>query len=204
MKNCAFGGWCVGGLGGVLASAMFGALFLTANAARTQPPETAGTPPSFEVASIRANRSGDGIRNRFYLGHGGSFTATNCSLRLLIRYAFQIFPFHLAGAPAWVQADGYNIAAKAGGDPPVREFPPMLRRLLEDRFQLKTHWESREAAVYDLIVSKAGKLTEAEGGECPSILEAPSSRPGGPPNDAPCGDLMNVPGHTKGYKVTPS
>jgi uncharacterized protein (TIGR03435 family) len=80
----------------------------------------------------------------------------------------------------------------------------MLRNLLEDRIQLKTHWETRKAAVYDLIVSKAGKLREAEGGECPSILDAPSSRPDAPPNDAPCGGLMNVPGHTKGYKLTPS
>ena len=46
--------------------------------------------------------------------------ATICSLPLLIRYAFQIFPFQIAGAPAWVEGDGYDIAAKAGGDPPVR------------------------------------------------------------------------------------
>jgi uncharacterized protein (TIGR03435 family) len=177
-------------------------LWLIAIAAIAQPAQTTGPLPSFEVASIRANRSGGGIRNRFHLGHGGSSTATNCSLRLLIRYAFQIFPFQIAGAPGWVQADGYDIAAKVGGDPPVREFPPMLRSLLEDRFQLKTHWETRETAVYDLVVSKTGKLREAQPGDCPSFLDTPSSRPGEPPEDAPCGSLMNVPGHTKGYKLT--
>lgn len=91
------------------------------------------------MTSIRANRSGDGIRNRFHLAQGGSFIATNCSLRLLIRYAFQIFLLQIAGTPGWVQEDGYDIAAKAGGDPPVREFPAMPRSLLEDRFQLQTH-----------------------------------------------------------------
>ena len=170
--------------------------------AAAQTSQSAALHASFEVASIRANHSGDGIRNRFHLGHGGSFTATNCSLRLLIRYAFQIFPFQIAGAPGWVPADGYDIAAKAAGDPPIREFPPMLRSLLEDRFQLKAHWVTREAAVYDLIVSKAGKLRGAESGDCPSILDEPSSRPDGPPDDAPCGSLMNVPGHTKGHKLT--
>jgi uncharacterized protein (TIGR03435 family) len=78
----------------------------------------------------------------------------------------------------------------------------MLRSLLEDRFQLKTHWETREAAVYDLIVSKAAKLKEAQPGDCPPFLHTPSSRPGESPDDAPCGSLMNVPGHTKGYKLT--
>jgi uncharacterized protein (TIGR03435 family) len=199
MKNSALGRWRIAGLGGILASTMLGGLFWTAMAANAQSSETAGPPPSFEVASIRANRSGDGIRNRFHLGHGGSFTATNCSLRLLIRYAFQIFPFQIAGAPGWVQSDGYDIAAKSAGDPPVSAFPPMLRSLLEDRFQLKTHWETREAAVYDLIISKVGKLREAQPGDCPSYLDTPT---GEPPDDGLCGELMNVPGHTKGYKLT--
>lgn len=77
-----------------------------------------------------------------------------------------------------------------------------MLRSLEDRFQLKTHWETRETAVYDLIVSKAGRLKEAQPGDCPSFLDTPSSRPGEPPDDAPCGSLMNVPGRTKGYKLT--
>ena len=55
--------------------------------------------------------------------------------------------------------------------------------------------------MYDLVVSRPGKVREAEGGDCPSILDAPESRPGGPPDDAPCGELMNAPRHTKGYRV---
>ena len=42
---------------------------------------------SFEVASIRANHSGERIQ-LFNLAHGGRFTATNCSLRILIPYAY--------------------------------------------------------------------------------------------------------------------
>jgi Protein of unknown function (DUF3738) len=41
--------------------------------------------PSFEVASVRSHSSGDRLTNRFLLGGGGRFTASNCSLRLLIR-----------------------------------------------------------------------------------------------------------------------
>jgi len=110
--------------------------------------------------------------------------------------------FQISGAPDWVKADRYDMAAKAEGDPPVRELRAMLQRLLEDRFQLKRHWDTKEAAVYDLVVSKAGKLREAEPGVCLPILSAPGSRPGGPPDDAPCGGLRNSPGQTKGYKLT--
>jgi uncharacterized protein (TIGR03435 family) len=152
--------------------------------ARAQPPQSAASPLSFEVASVRANRSGGRIM-----------------LFQLIQYAYDVMQFQISGAPAWVKSDRYDIAAKAEGDRQVREIRAMLQRLLEDRFQLKYHWDTKEAAVYYLVVSKAGKLREAEPGDCPPLLSAPSSRFAGPP-DAPCGSLMNSPGHTKGYKLT--
>src|SRR5260370_37988859 len=108
--------------------------------------------------------------------------------------------FQLSGAPAWVRSDRYDIGAKAEGDPQVSELRAMLQRLLENRFQLKHHWDTKEAAVYELVVSKAGKLREAEPGDCPPPLSGPGLRPGGPPDDAPCGGLRNSPGRTKGYK----
>jgi uncharacterized protein (TIGR03435 family) len=101
---------------------------------------------------------------------GGRFTATNCSLGLLIQYAYDVMQFQISGAPDWVQSDRYDIAAKAEGDPPVNEIRAMLQGLLEDRFQLKHHWETKEAPVYHLVVSKTGKLRESEPGDCPPPL----------------------------------
>jgi uncharacterized protein (TIGR03435 family) len=147
--------------------------------------------PSFEVASIKANKS-DGPRNRFLVGRGGSFIATNCSPRLLIEYAFQVKRYQVYDAPDWAKSDGYDIAAKAEGDPDIRYMPGMLQRLLEDRFQLKYHWQTKEGAGYDLVVSKPGKLRESEPGDCPSIVSA----------NAPCGYLPNIPGHTSGRELT--
>jgi uncharacterized protein (TIGR03435 family) len=181
------------------ATGFIGAIW-TGIMAKAQPPQSAALPPSFEVASVRANRSGERIM-LFQPQRGGRFTATNCSLGLLIQYAYDVMQFQISGAPAWVKSDRYDIAAKAEGDRQVREIRAMLQRLLEDRFQLKYHWDTKEAAVYYLVVSKAGKLREAEPGDCPPPLSAPSSRSAGPP-DAPCGSLMNSPGHTKGYKLT--
>ena len=133
---------------------------------------------------------------------GGGFNATNCSLGLLIQYAYDVMQFQISGAPGWVQSDRYDIAAKAEGGPQVSEIRAMLQRLLADRFQLKRHWETKDAAVYHLVVSKTGKLRESEPGDCPPPLSSPNSQPGGPPTDAPCGALRNSPGNTKGYKLT--
>jgi uncharacterized protein (TIGR03435 family) len=144
---------------------------------------------SFAVASIKANHSGERIM-LYQPGRGGKFTATNSSLGLIIQYAYEVMDFQIAGAPDWVKSNRYDIAAKADGDSQVTDVRPMLQRLLEDRFQLRSHWETKEAPVYHLVVSKAGKLRKSEPGDCP------------PSADAPCGQLRNSPGNTNGYKLT--
>jgi uncharacterized protein (TIGR03435 family) len=42
--------------------------------------------------------------------------------------------------------------------PNFDDIPLMLQGMLEDRFQLKYHWETREQPGYDLVVTKPGKL----------------------------------------------
>jgi uncharacterized protein (TIGR03435 family) len=108
----------------------------------------------------------------------------------------------LTVAPGWLGSEGWDIAAKGGGDAQVDEFRMMVQRLLEDRLRLRYHWETKEAVVYDLLVSKAGKLQEnTVRGDCPSIFSAAPSAPTGAFPGAPCGGLRNSPGHTQGNKL---
>jgi bla regulator protein BlaR1 len=61
------------------------------------------------------------------------------------------------GGPAWVYADKYSIEAVApGGANDSVLWGPMLRALLEDRFQLKLHQETEEAPMWALTVAKDG------------------------------------------------
>jgi uncharacterized protein (TIGR03435 family) len=184
----------------IVSSTMFVGSLVGGLAAKAQPPQSTAPAPSFEVASVKANNSG-GLRNRFQVGRGGSFIATNCSPRLLIQYAFQVKRYQISNAPAWVTSDGYDVTAKAEGDPEIHYMPGMVKQLLEVRFQLRHHWETKEGAGYDLVVSKPGRLRQSEAGDCPSFLSASSSLPGAPP-DPPCGYLPNTPGHTSGSKLT--
>jgi uncharacterized protein (TIGR03435 family) len=80
----------------------------------------------------------------------------------------------------------------------------MLQAILENRFQLNVHRETKELPIYSLAVAEAGKLHEAEG-DCspPSKLPAPI-KPGMPPPPPPCGSLrvfLGV-GRLDGQKVT--
>ena len=90
----------------------------------------------------------------------------------------------LEGGPARIDSDRYQISAKAG-DAVGKEMMngPMLRALLEERFRLKFHRETREVPIYSLTVAKSGlKLQPSSGGSCtPRDLSQPSLPPGEKP-----------------------
>jgi uncharacterized protein (TIGR03435 family) len=147
---------------------------------------TAG--PTFEVASVKPNKSGEPFV-RIGNQPGGRFTATNVPLRLLIRNAYQIQDFQLIGAPDWVSSDRFDIVAKAEGEvPPAAPGGPpgpiqfMLRALLAERFNLKMHSERRELPIYALILARSdGKLGAQLRPAAVDCAALQAGRRGGPP-----------------------
>jgi uncharacterized protein (TIGR03435 family) len=54
----------------------------------------------------------------------------------------------LAGAPAWVYSDLFDFEAAPSGPANVAQmYGPLMQSLLEDRFKLKIHRESRQTRV---------------------------------------------------------
>ncbi len=78
------------------------------------------------------------------------------------------FRMQVVGGPPWIDHTRYDISAKAAGNPPRSEmFGAMLQSLLEERFQLRVHRESREGRVYFLTLAKGGpKLRATPEGVC--------------------------------------
>jgi uncharacterized protein (TIGR03435 family) len=71
------------------------------------------------------------------------------------------------GGPDWGKTDTWDIEARAGDAPIARMYGPMLQKLLEDRFHLKIHRETRQLPVYILTLAKGGpKLSATKGGSC--------------------------------------
>jgi len=164
----------VAGVAAVAGPIVFGLLHATPS--RAQSPAPAPSPsPTFDVASVKPNKSGDrrmgiGLRPR------GRFTATNVSLKALIRIAYDVQDFQISGGPTWLDSDKYDVEAKAQGpsETHLRNMSEeqrqlafdrnkrMIQALLAERFSLTLHKESKEAPIYALVVAKNGpKLKEA-------------------------------------------
>jgi len=90
----------------------------------------------------------------------------------------------LESLPRWANSDLFTIEAKANGEPvDVVMRGSMLRAVLEDRFKLKLHRETREVPVYELVVVKSGsKLTPFKAGTCvpydSTVYRQPALEPG--------------------------
>lgn len=131
--------------------------------------------PRFEVASIR---SCEDPSQHPPLGHipGANSSpgrlATDCvPLLQLIGNTYKTDAdgsIPLSGGPSWTRSAFYDIHATAPGNPSVRTMRgQMLQALLEDRFQLKLHRETREGPVYLLTVARGGpKLHPFTEGSC--------------------------------------
>ena len=98
------------------------------------------------------------------------------SLRDLIMLAYQVKPFQVSG-PEWITAERWDIVAKMPEGTTRAQVPAMLRALLEERFKLKAHRESKEQNVYALEQGKGGhKLKEAAPVSATAAVEPPEGK----------------------------
>jgi uncharacterized protein (TIGR03435 family) len=158
----------------------------TASPVRAQ----AGTSPAvreFEVASIKPCKDDD--RNETSAPSPGRLNLSCLTVRGLIQVAYERYAggrFHpldfrdfppIEGGPKWLDSDRFEIRAKADGRfSQAMMNGPMLQALLEDRFKLKLHRESRVGTVYALTIAKGGpKLQPFKEGSCITMdLENPT------------------------------
>lgn len=94
----------------------------------------------------------------------GSVTMRNVNLRDCIQWAWDVKDYQVAGPDA-LNTNKYDISAKAGQRASLPEMRQMLQTLLQERFHLQLHRESKEMSVYELVVLKSGpKLHKADPG----------------------------------------
>ena len=151
----------------------------------------------FEVASVRENTADDG-KVMIGLQPGGRFTAVNVPLWDLIRQAFAVQRTQIVGAPDWTETARYDIVAKAeseiprgGPGAPIGPMNFMMQDLLEDRFKLRAHRETREMPIYALVLArsdrKLGTGLRASSVDC-AAMRGRGARGGPPPGPPPPGE----------------
>src|SRR5262245_37762007 len=145
-----------------------------------QPPDI----PAWEAVSIKpcALRGARGGGARLSPGR----MALNCQpVSAFIAWAYVQYaggrarPFYsignggtaVEGGPSWIYSDRYTIEASANGAPGNAIMQgPMLQAILEDRFKVKVHSETRDVPVYNVIVAPGGtKLRPFKQGSCVPI-----------------------------------
>ena len=174
----------------VAAPILFGLASGTRQSIAPQSADTTKETFSYEVATIKPEKSGSMMFR--VLNTPDGFSA-NTTVQMLIRDAYGIEDSQISGAPGWVNSEKYNLEAKMDqvtadklkklGEAevqPVRQH--MLQTLLADRFKLTIHRETKELAIYSLVVAKGGsKLHEAKPGDTyPNGIKGFDGRPAPP------------------------
>jgi uncharacterized protein (TIGR03435 family) len=112
--------------------------------------------PQFEAASIKPHLASDGPVRVSMAGEHGSIRYVNVTVRACVRkaYGLRVFPPPQPGDP--LSTERFDIIAKASGDASEEHTRLMLQTLLEERFKLVVHRETKELPVFALVVGKKG------------------------------------------------
>jgi uncharacterized protein (TIGR03435 family) len=148
------------------------------------------TQQQFDAASVKPNDGGPGP-TIVQMPPTGRLNIVNATFRTLLRSAYRLQDYQIIGGPGWLSGDRFDIQATPpanyqpeplglpciGADCPLTRTQIMMQELLAERFQLRSHRETRELPVYELTIAKNGfKLKE---------VAAPPRIPGAPPPPPP-------------------
>lgn len=150
------------------------AVGVTASLAAQAAPKKA---PSFEVASVKPSTT-DGVS---WSLSGNRQTIIGTTAVNLISHAFNLHDYEIIGGASWLRDDDerFDVIAQAEGKATAGEFRLMMQSLLEERFALKAHLETREGPVYRLVIVKR------DGTLGPQLLKSNSECGDPPPASVP-------------------
>jgi uncharacterized protein (TIGR03435 family) len=132
-------------------------------------------PPQFEVASVRP--SPPGTVGQVGLGlriDGSQVSVRQFALRDCLAMAFNLKAYQISG-PDWLATEKFDIVAKLPDGAPRDQIRAMLQALFIDRFQMKTHRETKDFSVYAVVVAKGGlKMKELPPDPAPETTDGDS------------------------------
>ena len=145
------------------------------------------TKPAFQIADVHVSLP---TRNPFMRNpaiRGGRYEVRFATMVDLIRTAWGIAAEKVVGGPNWLEYLSFDVMAKPLAGTTVETAKPMLQSLLEDRFKLVVHNDTKPLPAYALRAGKRPQLKQADGsGDTGCKFTPPSFPPnGGPPTGPP-------------------
>src|SRR5688572_4371683 len=110
--------------------------------------------PAFEVASVRVFRPASGFANAYRMTE--SRVDLIRPISMLLMEAFRQQRTYRLAMPDWTNEVFVEIQATLPAGTTLQQVPQMLQTLLEDRFGMATHRESRPMDAYELRVAEGG------------------------------------------------
>lgn len=140
----------------------------------------------FEVASIRPGSPPTG--QEYKAGSQGytpgRFRETNMRFSAMAGMAFGIKQNYEVECPHWMDSTFFTINATLPEGATKADLPIMFQHLLEDRFGIVFHHETRQMAGYELVVAKSGA----------KFAKSVGSAPDNPANNSPSAAMPFSPG----------
>lgn len=119
-------------------------------------------PAHFEVAEIRPCKSTAEQQGLSALP-SGEVEILGYTLRELMMLAFEVKADRVTGGPKWMESDRFDVIAKSPDAMSPHAISGMLKSLLIERFQLRTHTEDRPLPVFALVTDKIPKMKLSDG-----------------------------------------
>jgi len=121
---------------------------------------------SFEVASVKrsAQQSGPGmiLSRPGQPEDPGRIAWNSVSLKALVEMAYHV-DMDQVGGPQWIEDERYDVVATKPPETTPEQLRAMVQRLLQERFHMTAHVETRPRLQYALVVGKGGsKLMAAQ------------------------------------------
>ena len=163
--------------------------------------------PKFDVISIKPADSKDDRRTLQFTPDGILIHGTDA--HMLLRTAFGVEDDRIVGAPGWAKSNRFDVEAKVAPEDAAKVDKlkldgrrAMLIPLLEERFHLKYHHETRELPMYALVVSNGGPKLQVAKPELGSE-HSPTPFGGTPPKGIDTqGRTMMSPGQIESQNTT--
>jgi uncharacterized protein (TIGR03435 family) len=139
--------------------------------------------PAMEFDAAEIKLSQPDAQPRLQLQPGGRITGDGITLKVLFSVVFDITQDDLiANAPKWFDQTKYSIIAKTSTAVTgtgqnmavdVDDLKAMIRQLITERFQLKSHYENRPVDAYTLLADKP-KMAKADPSNRTGFKEGPA------------------------------
>ena len=153
-------------------------------AAQTAPAKTW----AYDAISVKPNPSGiDGLTT---VMRGDVYSGENMRIINMVSQAYDIKQDLIFAMPGWAAGAHFDVEAKMSAEdteafnklsPEAKKAASqvLLRGILEERFHLKAHLETRQLPIYDLVIAKNGFKIKAATGDpaARKVVMGPDDKP---------------------------